>query len=1105
VLVDQGTKRAHSCVQGAVVMRRFKFSLVFLLMLNAATANASVDPATSLGQAQGQPDPRSTGVAPHVERLDRGPGPQPPADAFIASRVPRSAFGQRKVALSGAVTQQPTTDLATFRASAALTSSVTALDGAFAGISGTTEPSDGALAVGPTQVLEVVNGYPGDPNLAVFDKAGHAQLSESLNTMFGLNPATSMGDARAFYDPTTDRWFVLGFSVSFNPPAARMYLAVSESGNAAGTYCSFSKDQSIRGGVTGQAVPDFPGFAIDEYALYISMVRYPFSDLSHPFESDVEMFPRSQLSCAAPALQPFVWSLAKIAPDGRSVWVFQPTVAHEPSGVGYFVGTSLGGSYVAVLDITHSSAPLLATAYVAVVPYYPPPDSAQPGTSVLLDTSDARVPSPAVFRRGSLWFAFSPLATRSPYAAVRWYEISVPSLVVRQTGEVWNSTGSWAYPAVEVDGQGNMFLSSTAVAPTYAPRQTLLSRAPSEPLGYIGEALAVSPSGVGYHAIEPGEPSARWGDYFGIALDPDGVHVWAEGSFSSDGLSWRTSIASTHAGAASPPSPSAYRVSVSNQAPFAGTAVTVTAQALDATGQPMPSPGQTVTWRATPAGGTFSSPTSTTDARGIATVDFQTNSAAATSYTITATDTHSATGTSPVFTTRLKPTPASTLFLPNITKTLGGSSGWVTPFFVQNTGTVPADLEVTFYRFADGALVAQHTIGAIAPGTTYTDNPNLDADLPDSTQFSVVVKSYGAPVVATVNETQGVAAATQALSYTGVGQGSTRIYLPNVTRRFFGYDVPFIMQNVGAAQANIAASFISFDGTQRFTTTLSVAPGRSGVIDPDFTVGLTDGTQYAVAISSDQPLAVVVNAHNEQGAPVAFSHNGLAVGAPLVYAPYFANQSPSTGRFSPLVVQNLGSAPVDATLRFTPLGAAGPIQSFVLRAIAPGAATAFDPRFTLGTSAPCVGPSPTCLGPGEFSLQASAIGPIAAVVLPVSSTTAAAYTAATVVGAHSYLPIVSRNAGVPPNTITYVVVQSGTSSSAVMRYFRTSDGILATTQSISIPVGSAVWVDPRLVPGLGDGTYSVVVDGNGGTISAVAYEIAPSGDGAMIYEGFSVP
>jgi len=41
------------------------------------------------------------------------------------------------------------------------------------------------------------------------------------------------------------------------------------------------------------------------------------------------------------------------------------------------------------------------------------------------------------------------------------------------------------------------------------------------------------------------------------------------------------------------------------------------------------------------------------------------------------------------------PTLTQTLYLPNITKNLGGFTGWYTPFIVQNTGTSSTTLEVS--------------------------------------------------------------------------------------------------------------------------------------------------------------------------------------------------------------------------------------------------------------------------------------------------------------------------------------------------------------------------------------------------------------------------
>src|SRR2546428_196027 len=47
----------------------------------------------------------------------------------------------------------------------------------------------------------------------------------------------------------------------------------------------------------------------------------------------------------------------------------------------------------------------------------------------------------------------------------------------------------------------------------------------------------------------------------------------------------------------------------------------------------------------------------------------------------------------------------NTVYLPNITKMLGGGDGWQTPFIVQNVGSVATDPTMDFFSFADGGLV----------------------------------------------------------------------------------------------------------------------------------------------------------------------------------------------------------------------------------------------------------------------------------------------------------------------------------------------------------------------------------------------------------------
>src|SRR5438105_3011074 len=85
--------------------------------------------------------------------------------------------------------------------------------------------------------------------------------------------------------------------------------------------------------------------------------------------------------------------------------------------------------------------------------------------------------------------------------------------------------------------------------------------------------------------------------------------------------------------------------------------------------------------------------------------------------------------------------PTTTIYLPNITKMLGGQDGWNTPFIVQNVGASATNLTFEFRRFSDGAVVKSRTVAGLAPGTSVFHCPNCDNELAAGGQYSVVIKS----------------------------------------------------------------------------------------------------------------------------------------------------------------------------------------------------------------------------------------------------------------------------------------------------------------------------------------------------------------------------
>ncbi len=458
--------------------------------------------------------------------------------------------------------------------------------------------------------------------------------------------------------------------------------------------------------------------------------------------------------------------------------------------------------------------------------------------------------------------------------------------------------------------------------------------------------------------------------------------------------------------------------------------------------------------------------------------------------------------------------PNTTVYLPNITKTLGGPSGWYTPFIVQNTNRFSiTSLRLDFYSFSSGVLVAHRDICALKPGQSFADVPNNDTDLSGDSQYAVVVKSYMTDIVAVVNEHQGSGARTEAGSYVGASSGATTVSLPNIVRRFFGFVTPIIIQNVGTVGTTATASFISFDGTKTASITRQIEPGRSQFIDPNSEIDLTDQTQYSVTVTASQPVSVIVNTHNDApsvGAPVMYSANGIVGGADTIYGPYAVKNVAGVGQgLSTIVVQNTGTATVTPSLTFTPLGGSG-TTTFTGSAVAAGAAWVFDPRFINGdTTQPTCGAAASagCLANGEYSFVGSGGtgGKIAAVVNVIGDTTAAGYSASMQPAARLFLPNVTRRLGGSDGWSTPLVLQSVTATSLHLSWYKFADGSLAASQDIPITARQSIRIDPRDVLGLANETqYAVVVDAVGGTATGIVVELNfQGGDGAMIYEGFA--
>jgi hypothetical protein len=455
--------------------------------------------------------------------------------------------------------------------------------------------------------------------------------------------------------------------------------------------------------------------------------------------------------------------------------------------------------------------------------------------------------------------------------------------------------------------------------------------------------------------------------------------------------------------------------------------------------------------------------------------------------------------------------PTTTLYLPNITKTLGGPQGWVTPFIVQNVGGSPTTLEVSFYSFVDGSLVTCRRIANLAPGTSFADVPNNDLDLPQDRQFSVVVRSYGSTVVAVVNEHQGQGSRAEALSYVGLSRGATKVFLPYLSKFYRSWLTTVVVQNLGTGPATVRADLRSYDEARALSLTRLIQPGRAQFIDPSVEPAIALNDELSGIISADQPIAVVVNAHNDAPsatAPRGFSYNGIPLPAGSTsYMPYVSkvdagDSGPGDAR---VAIQNAGDTPAAPSLGFQSLGGASPVTISAPSPVAPGGVWLFDPQIykVAGGYQLCRNAGAgRCIAPGEHSLTVSG-GQFAVLNVQLTGATAMGLIAATP-ASKLYVPNVTRTLGGALGWTTPIVVQSAGATGATLRWYRFADGNLVHTQSLTgLATGTSYKVDPRALPALSDDTQYAVVIEAAAPVSAIVTELSSlGGDGAMAYEAF---
>jgi hypothetical protein len=428
----------------------------------------------------------------------------------------------------------------------------------FEGVYSSWLPADPVIAAGPSSLVTMVSG-----RIAIFNKQGTKLFEQNLGAggFWAAQGGDQVAEPWVIFDPNSGRF--IASAAEFGANKGFLYLAVSKNSqpSTSADWHKYSLDRSGTHQDPGAlGVPTYPDDAkvgVDGDALYFSSIHFA-KDGSTGLFSHAEIFALAK----APLLSGGPLSLVYDEPvitDSYSPWLvfkIHPAIVFEPAPTMYFVQslvTRPDNQIVvhAISDVL--TAPVRTVSLVPVAPFDRPPDVPQRGSSTLLENGNARLMS-AVVRNGSLWTSHGVLDPAvDAESLVRWYQIDITGLpttaaTLVQSGNVDPGSGVHAWlPAVSVDVDGNMGLSfSVGGANQYAA------------IGYTGR-LANDPAGttLPIHVARAGAgpyTQGGWGEYSGLAIDPDGYTFWLLNEYATKQKTWRTFVAAFEVAPPAPPS-----------------------------------------------------------------------------------------------------------------------------------------------------------------------------------------------------------------------------------------------------------------------------------------------------------------------------------------------------------------------------------------------------------------------------------------------------------------------------------------------------------------------------------------------------------------------
>ena len=416
-------------------------------------------------------------------------------------------------------------------------------------------PPDPILAVGPGGMIAATNSA-----FDVFDFFGNSMINgpASFAAFWTSNCGTGSGvklfDPVVEYDEKQGRYIIgiIGQDLSLeNGNNGWACIAVSKTGDPAGSYWLYSIDGNPGAGTN--YFFDYAHLGVGQDALYLSANMFLKAGANETFIRNHVMALEKYKMYAGAATTP-----TKVNVTGY--FTLQPAKIHGVSGGGWPTNILEPHYYVSA---AHGNGQKTLTVHQFNNPFGIP--SVTVAGTVTVDTYNLPIEQPQL-DGGNLdassnrmldvkYWAGKLYATHmigcnlggGTVNCVRWYIIDMSTgtpVLVRQ-GTIGSGTGSFGriYPAIAANACGDVLLGYTGVGPNHVPSVYTIGLKKGAG-GYTQTSEILQKAGEQAYGVTNQTPPYRWGDYTGMAIDPDGRTFYYLGEYARDmsGTNWSTWI-----------------------------------------------------------------------------------------------------------------------------------------------------------------------------------------------------------------------------------------------------------------------------------------------------------------------------------------------------------------------------------------------------------------------------------------------------------------------------------------------------------------------------------------------------------------------------------